>query len=315
MNRFLLVVLMAFLAVSPGLAHADVMLRPSVTINDNVIRLGDLFKNAGSHAKDPVAPAPPLGMRVTYSASWLDTVAHQYGLSWTPASYADQATVVRASRVIGPDAISERLLQAMSSSINGQEVQLHLDNPGLQLLIPADASDAIAVNGLTLDQRSGRFSAFVSAPAGAADATRQRVTGQLVFETEIAVPNHTIAAGEVLTPGDIEEIKIARDRLGTDAITDPSQLIGKSARQLLAAHMPIRQGDVRNPIVVHKSDLVTIELITPTMQLTAQGKALEDGSMGADIRVANTLSKRPIDAAVIGPNLVRVDAPGQIAVR
>ena len=64
----------------------------------------------------------------------------------------------------------------------------------------------------------------------------------------------------------------------------------------------MRAGDVQMPILVHKGDLVIIVLNTPSLQLTAQGKALEDGAMGAAIRVANTQSGRVIDAVVAGPN-------------
>jgi flagella basal body P-ring formation protein FlgA len=51
------------------------------------------------------------------------------------------------------------------------------------------------------------------------------------------------------------------------------------------------------------------------MRLTAQGKALEDGGMGAAIRIANTKSARTIEAVVAGPNLVAVAAPAQLAAR
>ena len=40
-------------------AHADPMLRPAVTVDSAVIHLGDLFTDAGAHAADIVAPAPP----------------------------------------------------------------------------------------------------------------------------------------------------------------------------------------------------------------------------------------------------------------
>ena len=48
---------------------------------------------------------------------------------------------------------------------------------------------------------------------------------------------------------------------------------------------------------------------------SAQGKALEDGGMGAAIRIANTKSNRVIDATVAGPNLVAVTAAAQLAAR
>jgi flagella basal body P-ring formation protein FlgA len=51
------------------------------------------------------------------------------------------------------------------------------------------------------------------------------------------------------------------------------------------------------------------------MRLTAQGKALEDGGMGAAIRIANTKSGRVVEAVVTGPNLVDITASAQLAAR
>ncbi len=69
------------------------------------------------------------------------------------------------------------------------------------------------------------------------------------------------------------------------------------------------------PVIVRKDDLVTIMLETPALQLSAQGKALEDGGMGATKRIANTKSNRVIDAKVTGHNLVAVAAPALLAGR
>jgi flagella basal body P-ring formation protein FlgA len=75
----------------------------------------------------------------------------------------------------------------------------------------------------------------------------------------------------------------------------------------------VRAGDIAEPIVVHKGDLVTVALNTPGMQLTAQGKAMEDGAMGASIRIANTQSNRVIDAVVAGPNQVMIGGGAPVA--
>jgi len=49
--------------------------------------------------------------------------------------------------------------------------------------------------------------------------------------------------------------------------------------------------------------------------LSTQGKALEDGAMGAAIRIANSKSNRVIDAIVTGPNLAAIAAAAQLAAR
>jgi flagella basal body P-ring formation protein FlgA len=315
MTRLVASLLALSLLVLPRIGQAETVLRPSVTVTGGVIRLGDLFSDAGDGAQDTVAPAPALGTYVTYNSSWLAATADEHHLDWTPASDYDQTTVTRASRVIGADAVAARLLSELAQSTPGDTPEIHLDNPGLHFTVPAEASDAMDVDGVTLDPRSGRFSAFVSAPSGATGAQRQRVTGTLVVETEVPVPNRPVAMGEVLGAGDIEQIKLPRDRLAADTIVDPAQLIGKSARHMLPAELAVHTGDVQDPLVVHKGDLVTIALHTAAMDLTAQGKALDDGALGTAIRVANTQSNRIIDATVAGPLLVVLGEPAQFAAR
>ena len=82
----------------------------------------------------------------------------------------------------------------------------------------------------------------------------------------------------------------------------------------LGAGEPLRLGDVERPVLVHKGDLVTIVLRTASLQLTAQGKALDDGAFNALVRVENAKSHRVIDTAVTGPGLVAVRIPGNGAV-
>lgn len=307
----LIALLAAAIVIAAGHAAAEPLLRPSVLVSSDTIRLGDIFRDAGAHAGEAVAPAPAPGTRVTYGAQWLASVAREHHLAWSPGSPYDQVSVERASHVIGSDAIASRLLAELASQRSVKNATIQLDNPGVRLVVPASAGDAMAVDGLTFDQRTGRLSAVVSAPAGDPNAERQRVTARVVYRTELPVLNRPLAPGDVITAEDLSQVKMRRDRIGPDVVVDASQLVGKTPRRPLRADQPIRTGDVQAPVVIHKGEFVTIVLETPTMRLTAQGKAVADGAMGAAIPIANTNSKRVIDAIVTGPDTVTVGMPGQ----
>ena len=310
-QRACLIALAAAGAMAAGQAAAAPSLRPSATVSGATIHLGDIFNDAGPQAADAVAPAPAPGTHVTYSANWLAAVAREHHLAWTPGSPYDQISVERASQIIGSDAIASRLLAELATHQSVTDATILLDNPGLQLIAPANAGTAIAVDGFTFDSRTGRLSAYVSAPAGDPNAERQRVTARVVYKTAVPVLNRPLSPGELITAQDIGQMKMRRDSVGPDVVLDASQLVGKTPRRPLRAEQPIRTGDVQAPVVIHKGDLVTIVLETPTMRLTAQGKAVEDGSMGAAIQIANTQSKRIIDAVVTGPDSVAVMTPGR----
>ena len=309
-----LVFLVATLAAAlPGTVFADTMLQPNVKISGDTIHIGDLFSDAGAHAGDPIAPAPAPGTRVTYNAAWLGAIAREHHVNWSPSSDFDQASVERATRFIDADTVAQRILGEIAPTVQNADANIQLDNPGLRFIVPAEASDATALDGLNVDPRSGRFTVFVTAPPNAVNAQRQRVSGRIIYQVTIAVPNHGMAIGDVFGPNDITTIKLPRDRITADAVTSAQSLIGKAARRILAANETVRAGDVADPIVVHKGDLVTISLYSGAMQLTAQGKALEDGALNASIRISNTQSNRTIDGMVVGPNQVAVAFGGPAA--
>lgn len=308
MMRFPIFLLAALALAAPALGAPT--LRPAITVAGGMVRLGDLFADAGARANDAVAAAPLLGTRVTYNADWLAAMAHEHGLDWTPSSPFDLATVERASRTVTIDDISRQMLTEIGTRQPIGDAELQIDNPGLRLVVAADAPDTIAIDGLTVDQRSGRVSAFVSAPAGDPAAARQRIAGRLIYRIDVPVLNHPAAMGAVIAAGDLDLVKLRRDRIAPDIATDASELVGKSLRRPLPAGEPLRLKDVLVPALVHKGDLVTIVLATASLQLTAQGKVLEDGAAGALVRVENAKSNRVIDAAVTGVGTVAASMPG-----
>src|SRR5689334_20339888 len=102
---FYLAATAAAVAASTG-ARAEATLKPVAVVQGSVIRIGDLFSEAGGHAGDVVAPAPPPGARTTFDAQWLAAAAREHHVDWQPASRVEQAAVERASRLVAGDAVT-----------------------------------------------------------------------------------------------------------------------------------------------------------------------------------------------------------------
>lgn len=315
MIRFILFCLTAVALGAGASAHAEATLRPVALVHGSVIRIGDLFSDAGSHAADVVAPAPPPGARTIFDAPWLAAAAREHHVDWHPASQVEQAAVERASRLVPTDTVTATLLDQIRSRQPFDEGEIQLDNPALRLVAAAEAPDSIGVEGMNLDTRTGRFSALISAPANDADAERQRVSGRVFRIVKVPTLNRAMAPGETIRAGDLTFLRLRADRIAGDVVAETAELVGRTPRHPLRAHEPLRASDIQVPIVVHKGDLVTVFLETPLMRLSAQGKALEDGAMGAAIRIANSKSNRVIDAIVTGPNLAAIAAAAQLAAR
>ena len=307
--------LLAVAALAAERAAAQPVLRPSTVVEGTVIRLGDLFADAGAAATDVVAPAPPPGSRTIFNASWLAATAREHALAWEPASRFDQAVVERATRAIGADAVVARLREETARRRPGEDLEIRLDDRALRLLVPAEAADVVAIDDLSIDPRSNRFSALVTAPAGSAEAAVRRIAGRLIRVIALPVLQHAMMPGDTIRARDIATARLDADRVAPDALSDARELIGKTPRRPLRAAEPLRLGDVQAPLLLHKGDIVTIILETPTLRLTAEGRALEDGAMCAPIHVANTRSGRVLDAHVVGADIVAVGTRPLVAAR
>lgn len=293
----------------PAVAAAEPMLKPASTVNGQIIHLGDIFAGTGARASVGIADAPPPGSKVILGSDWLSALARSQHLDWRPASGLDQVVVERASRIIGTDEIIDQLKQALMARTPLEDAEVKLDRADLRLAVAAEGSSTLVFGNMTFDPANGRFAADVATDDGGSVPSRLRISGQIVRYAEVPTPTRVIAPGELIGKVDVIMVRLRSDRLGAGAVTQLADLVGMTPRRSLQPGEAVHGSDIAVPVVVHRNSLVTMVLETPTMRLTAEGKAVEDGGMGAVIRVANTKSNRVIDAVVIGPNTVRVESP------
>ena len=76
-------------------ASQTVVLKQNVYLSDNVVTVGDVFENAGTHADHVLAPAPAAGDTMVLGYGDLKRIADAFNYEWT-ASGADQITLQRA---------------------------------------------------------------------------------------------------------------------------------------------------------------------------------------------------------------------------
>ncbi|MBC8337888.1 MAG: flagellar basal body P-ring formation protein FlgA [Rhodospirillales bacterium] len=291
--------------VKPG--TFKVLLRESATVKNKMIYLDDVFANAGEDkAGIVIAYAPDPGKRAVFDARWLYRVARTYGLDWRPMGVQDQIVVERKSQVITRDEIEDAILAALAKQGAEASMTLQLSNRMMRLYVPAGVLATVGVDDAAYEPRTGRFTAIITAPANDPRAQRHRVTGRAHKMTEVPVLNRRVLAKEVITKRDIKWLRVRSDRLRRDAIVDAENLIGMAAKRGLRQGRALHASSVQRPILVAKGSLVTINLRVPKMTLTSQGKALENGSDGDIVRIANTRSNKVIEAEVTGMGKVSV---------
>ncbi len=294
---------------------APIFLRESVVVSGKLVRIGDLFANVKENAETPVAYAPEPGKRAFFDANWLYRVARAYKLNWKPLSVQVRVVVERDSIVIKREEIEDHILAALIESGVGMDenMSVEVSNHMLRFYVAGDSSATLAVEDISYEQRTMRFTAIIAVPANDPAAPRMRVTGRVYKVSETPVMVRRMLAGEVIARRDIVMIKVRDKRLQNNVILNAEDLIGKAPRRSLRAGTPIHASDVRRPILVPRGSLVTMILRLPDMVLTAKGKALDEGSDGDAVRVVNTQSNTVIDAVVIRTGVVTVRPNGQIA--
>lgn len=301
-------------AIAAAAPAGGASLRPHVTVEDAVVRLGDVFDDAGPSANVAIAAAPAPGRRNVFDAAWLVQVARAYQLDWRPGSRFERVVIERAGRVIAVSEIVAQLAPALALEGMPPDSEVELSNRHTTFSVALDAPRTIELHGVSYDRTSGRFSAVVSAGGSHPSAQRLALSGRAYATTLLPVPRRAIAPGDVIRKDDLEVIRVREDRVVRDAVSDPRRLVGTTPRQRLRAGEPVRDGDTHPPVIVERNSAVTIVLQTGSMTLTAQGRAAEDGAKGDVIRVMNLQSKKVVDAVVAGRDLVTIPFAGHRAV-
>ena len=289
-------------------------LKSAVSVEGDVIRLGDLWENIGDKAATPLANAPQPGKRITLENRWLAAVALSYGIDWRPANAFERSVVERIGQTVDHRMIETELREALRLEGAPANASIEISNrAALQIVIPTTASPNVGVRDVIYDQRMNRFTAVVEVPAGAANATRVKVGGNIFASARIPVLAHPLAHGDVITEADIQWVDVREEVVRRDIATNLRQLIGQEPRYQLRSGAPIRLMELQKPVVVAKNSSVTMVVRTKFMTLTAQGRAMDDGSTGDIIRVTNIHSKQTVDARIDGPGQVSVTPGGQRA--
>jgi len=283
-------------------------LRASSVVEDDVVRLRDLFDGIADPAvaETPVAKAPQPGASVDVGARWLAAVAKAHGLPWQPRSRYERVNLRRDSHDIPSEEIEDALRTALADQGLNGEVRLSFDQPGLRLRLPSEAERSLRVTRLTLDPSSGRFLAHVVAPASGEPKATLSVTGRALEMTEVPVLSRRLSPGEVIRARDIEWMSVQANRLTRTTVVDAASMVGMSPRRSIRAQDLVRSTDLQTPVLVTKNSLVTIRLQTARMQLTSQGRALENGAEGDVVRVMNTKSNTVVNAVVVDASSVIV---------
>ena len=300
----LLIALVAAGLAPTGDAQAAT-LRTATMLRAPVVRLSDLFDDAGANANRVLGTAPGPGGSIIVEAPQLAAIARQFGVDWQPASPAERAVLERAGRLLPRDDVVRAAKAALVAA--GASPDCEVELPGFTPpMVPVDASPRSLATELDYDAGSGRFSAVLSVTGENMEPINLRLGGQVDDTMELPVAVARLATGTVVRADDVHMARVHVAMVHSEVLHGLSDAVGLQLRHAVVAGQPFAVADVMHPALVQRNANVQMELQSPGITLLAQGVALESGATGDRIRVLNPSSHAVVEGEVIGAGRVRV---------
>jgi len=258
-----------------------------------------------------------LGKNVTISAAMIDLID-------VPEDQMKPATVTDANLLIGKT--PKMFLRAGTPIRDSEITQITLvDVPVLagemdrDEIITKNHIKTISVNAASLPADAVTSAEFLVGKNPrrplAAGAPIRRADVVVIRQREVPVAVRDIVRGTTLTEADITYVLMNEAEIVGEIAMDEAEIVGQLARLTLRAGQPVRKHAIGKATAVERGQLVTVMWSVATINLTAQGHAMEKGGVGDVIRVTNTKSKQAVLAEIIDSRTVRVAAPAQVSSR
>ena len=300
-------ILFPFLLLAlPAQAQQLAMLRPFTVVEEPVVRLSDLFENAGPRAAAVLGPAPAPGQRLVVEAGQLLAIARRNGVEWRPSG-AERVVLERPGRPVAREEVVALLRAALRAQGMEEEAELELQ-AFAPPLVPPESFMQLAIEQASLDPATQRFAATLAVMAEGMPMLRQRIAGRVQATAPMLVAVRRMAVGEVVRPQDVRVLRVPAGRLRAGAAERPEQVVGLALRRPASPDQPLFMADLAQPQLIARGATVTMLYDIPGMTLAAQGRAMEGAARGAVVPVMNLASRIVVEAQVIGPGRVRVAA-------
>lgn len=297
-----------------GYASQAAELQVSIIVNDGVVRLGDVFDDAGNFADVAVAQAPAPGMKSRIAVTDLVLPSQRAGIAWQAPRGVTHISVLRASLPVSTDELRQIIGERIKRDGYAKNFDITLFGQTRPIQIPVNSAPGdIGVSISSYDVRTGNFIASLALPTGTALNRRVDYRGKIEVISYVPGLNRQVMPGETITEGDIAWVRLPQRRLLKNMVRSKQALVGMTPRRTLAVNRPVRLNDLQRPLLVKKGGQVSVTYRTGNLIITSLARALENGSRGDVIRIMNTRSNQALEGVVTGPDHVELTVPGRVA--
>lgn len=308
----------ALLAAAPVTAFAQTsedtiavpVLRASVTVESEVVRIGDVIDNAGTSAQIAIYRAPDLGTTGSLPTAQLIATLQAHKVIGVDTRDIKAVQVTRLARTLEGKEIESQVAHALEHR-NGlgdaANLSLTFDRDMQDVRLEAWNNGAVQPVSARYEPRSGRFDvSFEISNDTNSSRTKLRFTGNVVETVETAVLTRNVERNEVLKASDVATERRPKAEIGGGEPAARNHAVGMQMRKQLRAGQALKVADLSKPDLVQRDENVTLIYEATGLYLTMRGKALEGGTEGDTISVLNVQSKRNVYGVVIGRGQVAI---------
>ncbi|WP_458760302.1 flagellar basal body P-ring formation chaperone FlgA [Afipia sp. TerB] len=284
------------------------VLRASVSVSSDVVRIGDLVDNAGAAAQIAVYRAPDLGTTGSVPVAQIIESLRAHDVIGVDTRDLREVSVTRLSRVLSHKDVEHQVARALERR-NGlgdaADLAITFDRSFGDLQLDAANSGDLKPQTVRFDSRSGRFDVTFEIVSPSSAQGRLRLTGIAVETVEAVVLTRSLDRNDIIKASDVVIERRPKAEVG-NAPAPRDQTIGMQARRPLRTGQALKVTDLAKADLVTRDQNVTLIYQVPGIYLTGRGKALEAGTEGDTINVTSLQSKRIVQGRVIGPGQVAI---------
>jgi flagella basal body P-ring formation protein FlgA len=290
-------------------AIAVPMLRAQVTVESDVVRIGDMIENAGTAAQIAIYRSPDLGTTGTLPTAQVISALQAHQVIGVDTRDIKSVTVTRLARTIDSRQIESQIAHAIehrSGLGDAANLSLTFDRDVQDVRLDASNNGELQPVLVRYEPRSGRFDvSFEISNDINSTRTKLRFTGVAIEMLDAAILTRNADRGEVLKAADVVIERRPKAEVGNDAATR-GHAVGMQMRKQVRAGQALRVGDLGKPDLVQRDDNVTLIYESAGIYLTMRGKAVDSGTEGDTVTVLNLQSKRTVSGTVIGRDQVAI---------
>src|SRR4030081_2117864 len=237
------------------------VLRASITVAADLVRIGDVIDNAGPSAQIAIYRAPDLGTTGSLPTAQVIAALRAHQVIGVDTRDISAISVTRLARNIEGKDIELQVARALEHR-NGlgdaANLSLTFDRDVQDLKLDASNSGAMQPISTRYESRSNRFDVTLEiANDNVATPTRLRFTGTAIETVEAAVLARGIERNEVIKSSDVVVERRPKAELGNDPATR-DRAVGMQARKQLRVGQPLRVADLAKPDLVQRDQTVTL---------------------------------------------------------